>query len=128
MEQGATRTGFVSWITQNLNSEALTSLIGVLGEARLRSDNVSSRISPLPFGEKYTKLVDASQSIEGALEGAESVLLFALSSSYHDGSSLSLKTLRDDLKSLQVVQGVGTSSSSTSPMTNIVASMEGITL
>ena len=118
----------MSWISRNLNSETLTSLIGVLGEARLRSDNVSSRISPLFFGEKYTKLVDASQSIEGALEGAESVLLFALSSSYHDGVSLSLKTLRDDLKSLQVVQGVGTSSSSTSPMTNIVASMEGITL
>ena len=118
----------MSWISRNLNSETLTSLIGVLGEARLRSDNVSSRISPLLFGEKYTKLVDASQSIEGALEGAESVLLFALSSSYHDGVSLSLKTLRDDLKSLQVVQGVGASSSSTSPMTNIVASMEGITL
>ena len=91
MEQGATRTGFVSWITRNLNSETLASLIGVLGESRLRSDNVSSRISPLLFGEKYTKLVDASKSMEGALEGADSVLLFALSSSYYDGVSLSLK-------------------------------------
>ena len=127
MEAGATREGLMSWINKNLSSETLASVISALGETRVKSDNVASRLSPLLFGERYTKVMDASKSMEGALEGAESVLLFALSSCYHDGSSLSLKTLKEELKVLQLVQGTG-ASSSTAPMANLATAMEGITL